>query len=196
MGTTGSCAGIYAIKNIVARKAYFGQSQNIGKRIRNHFAELRRGRHANQHLQRAWNRDGPNAFDAEVVATCDEREDRDALEMAFLCGDASYEGFSADYNIVRAPIGTTGLRHSNETKEKMRRAKEGAVYTKDPAYRATLSAAQIKRNLGRPEYVQKLRVFFDALRAGVARTTAARRAGLCPKRTRFFIKTYGDKFNG
>lgn len=46
--------GIYEIACVVTNKVYIGQSINIPRRRSEHFSELRRGLHANQHLQHSF----------------------------------------------------------------------------------------------------------------------------------------------
>jgi len=55
-------SGVYLIKNNVNKKIYVGSSLNIYKRINKHFAELRRGKHYNNLLQRSYNKYGESSF--------------------------------------------------------------------------------------------------------------------------------------
>lgn len=72
-------SGIYQIKNICNDKVYIGQSSDILKRFYNHKSELKRNKHTNKHLQRAWNTYGQNNFSFDILEECeivslDERE--------------------------------------------------------------------------------------------------------------------------
>lgn len=49
-------AGIYKITNLVNGKMYIGESRNCFSRWQSHKRELKKGRHSNTHLQRAWNK--------------------------------------------------------------------------------------------------------------------------------------------
>jgi hypothetical protein len=54
--------GIYAITRILTGTTYFGQSGNMEGRWTNHRYDLGRNKHRNEHLQRAWNKYGKDAF--------------------------------------------------------------------------------------------------------------------------------------
>lgn len=62
--------GIYCIENIINNKKYIGLSRNIEQRWNEHKSKLRRGKHGNIYLQRAWNRDGEDAFKFYILETC------------------------------------------------------------------------------------------------------------------------------
>lgn len=55
-------SGIYCIIHLASGQLYIGQAQDIAGRWSTHLAELARGRHHCQHLQRAWNKYGADAF--------------------------------------------------------------------------------------------------------------------------------------
>lgn len=60
-------SGIYQIRNLVNGKIYVGSSINLRKRMKDHFRDLRNNRHANQHLQKAYNKYGLDKFIFEVL---------------------------------------------------------------------------------------------------------------------------------
>ena len=60
-------SGIYQIRNLVNGKIYVGSSINLRKRMKDHFRDLRNNRHANQHLQKAYNKYGLDKFVFEVL---------------------------------------------------------------------------------------------------------------------------------
>ena len=63
--------GIYCIENTVNGKKYIGLSRNIEQRWNEHRSKLRRGKHGNIYLQRAWNNYGEDAFRFYVVEVCE-----------------------------------------------------------------------------------------------------------------------------
>lgn len=75
--------GIYKITCIANGKVYIGSSNNISKRIKEHYNNLRKQKHINIYFQRLWNKYGENTFIAEVIITCIE-EYRFKLEQWFL----------------------------------------------------------------------------------------------------------------
>jgi group I intron endonuclease len=64
--------GIYIIKNLLNNKCYYGSSKNIETRWLKHKNELKKGKHINIILQRAWDKYGSDNFSFEVVEECDE----------------------------------------------------------------------------------------------------------------------------
>jgi len=64
--------GIYIIKNNINNKIYIGQSIDIHKRWANHKNELKRNKHVNIHLQRAWNKYGEENFNFNILEKCNE----------------------------------------------------------------------------------------------------------------------------
>lgn len=63
--------GIYCIENITNGKKYIGLSRNIEQRWNEHISKLRRGKHGNIYLQRAWNNCGEDAFRFYIIELCD-----------------------------------------------------------------------------------------------------------------------------
>ena len=59
--------GIYSITNTLTGTAYFGQSRDIGDRWYKHKQLLRRGKHVNERLQRAWNKYGETLFEFKIL---------------------------------------------------------------------------------------------------------------------------------
>lgn len=75
---------IYKIINAVNNKFYVGSAVNFDKRKARHIWRLRRGDHANKHLQAAWNKYGESAFVFAVVQEIAETEDLLAAENVWL----------------------------------------------------------------------------------------------------------------
>ena len=59
--------GIYKIINVINNKFYVGSAEDFARRKRVHWWMLRKGNHANKHLQAAWNRYGEAAFTFVLV---------------------------------------------------------------------------------------------------------------------------------
>jgi group I intron endonuclease len=140
--------GIYKIVNTINGKAYVGQSQNIKKRIAEHFRLLRANKHSNPRLQNAFNKYGEEAFEAFTEVICEDVNDLDAIEEAFLSGEASFPE-SIIYNIAdfaKAPM--RGRNHTEESRLKIK-----ASLKKNPQnfqcfeYRKKLSDAHFRNFL-------------------------------------------------
>lgn len=115
-----SASGIYAIRNTINSKVYVGQASNIDTRKRGHFGLLKRGIHHCRHLQRAYNRDGLQAFDHEVLELCDveiltEREQ-------FWMDNYRPTGL---YNIAPAAGSNRGIKISEQGRENMSKGAMG-----------------------------------------------------------------------
>lgn len=154
--------GIYKIVNIATGQCYVGQSQYVKKRLCEHFRLLRNNKHTNQHLQNAYNKYGAANFHGALEIECSNLEELDALEEAFLRGDAWFEEKTV-YNIAdfaKAPM--RGKFHSEETREKIRLGRRATTFNyQSPKYRATLSAAQMARFHSDPKFIAKLKYVLD-----------------------------------
>lgn len=64
--------GIYKITNSVNGKFYIGSSTHVMMRLSSHRTSLRAKKHQNIHLQRAFNKDGMDAFSFELLEECNE----------------------------------------------------------------------------------------------------------------------------
>lgn len=75
--------GIYKIYCKVNKKSYIGSSNNIRKRMKEHFNNLNKNKHYNKNLQRAFNKYGSENFLFEILEICDE-ENRFIREQYYI----------------------------------------------------------------------------------------------------------------
>jgi len=131
-----SCA-VYQIRNVLTGHVYIGSSNDTDRRwLLEHRGELRRGQHANIHLQRAWNRDGEDSFIFEILEECSElnlisreqyyldtvRKTRQVYNMSLFV-DTPLRGRSG-------PLGTFyGRHHTEEHKRRMSEKLRGRKFT-------------------------------------------------------------------
>lgn len=128
--------GIYRI-SIGPRTFYWGQAQNLWKRGRQHLGALKKGNHANPHLQASFDKHGEGAYKYEVSLLCTV-EDLDMQEQ--FCLD-TYHGTPGCANVAMvAAASQRGLRRSEETRAKISATKMGFKHS--DAARAKISAAQ------------------------------------------------------
>lgn len=64
-------SGVYQIYNTVNGKRYIGSSIHIEQRFKEHLRNLRANKHANAHLQNAWNKYGEHSFVFEEIELCE-----------------------------------------------------------------------------------------------------------------------------
>jgi group I intron endonuclease len=109
--------GIYKIVNNKTDKFYIGSSIDIEKRWKTHINDLNKNKHHCIPLQRAWNKYGINSFSFEIIERCYKSNiiNRENFYLKKL---------KPEYNIAKhalAPM--TGRKHSNKTKNKMKKCK-------------------------------------------------------------------------
>lgn len=111
-------SGIYFILNKISLKLYIGSAVYLVKRRSEHFTRLFKNIHHNEHLQRAYNKYGPDAFDFIVVelVELDKLIERETYYIAK--HRATEEEFG--YNKCEVGSGMTGRKHSANTINKMR----------------------------------------------------------------------------
>ena len=97
--------GVYCIKNNVDGKKYVGSSEDIYNRWAAHKRALNGNYHYNEHLQRAYNKHGANAFSFSILERCDKsiKFEREQYYIDNLC--VCNENFG--YNL--APIAGSGI---------------------------------------------------------------------------------------
>ena len=131
-------SGVYEIANTVTGHRYIGSSRNVQARQKAHFNYLRRGEHTNQHLQRAYDKYGVDAFSFRVLAACDVdsliQQEQDLIDA-----------LRPEYNIRKIAHCNAGLTASQETRRKMSVAQTGRKHT-DEAKRKVSEAQR-----GKPE---------------------------------------------
>lgn len=77
-------SGVYAIVNTVTWISYIGSSNNISRRIHEHFSELTSGRHRNQYFLRAWRKYGVAAFELRLLAIATGEARLRSVEQGYL----------------------------------------------------------------------------------------------------------------
>lgn len=114
--------GIYKIINVLDSKIYVGYATNFRKRKAAHLSDLRKNKHKNIHLQRAFNRDGEVNFKIELIEEC--LKDELIQKEDFWCKKLNTHNDKFGYNLLGT--GEKGLiGHSKETCEKISKSKLG-----------------------------------------------------------------------
>lgn len=121
-------SGIYTITNLLDNKIYVGYATNFRKRKGDHISNLRKNKHKNIHLQRAFNRDGENNFKVELL----EEYPINILPSMenYWCNLLNAHNPNFGYNIL--PTSDFGLiTHSKESREKISKALKGRKLSKE-----------------------------------------------------------------
>ena len=133
--------GIYKIINVINNKFYVGSAEDFTRRKRVHWWMLRRGNHANKHLQAAWLKYGEQAFMFVIVEELTIDTDVLVAENIWL---KEHVGKEYCYNIATdATAPTTGwvgeknpmwgktFSHTDEAKAKIAAAAAARVQTEE-----------------------------------------------------------------
>lgn len=137
--------GIYKIINIITNDFYIGSaSLSIKTRWKCHICELKKNKHRNIHLQRAWNKYGEESFIFEIIEYCEpekcikrEQHYMDTLNPQYnICKEASSrKGTKQPREAVEKlrllnkgrPAWNKGIPFSKEVRKKMSRARKGKI---------------------------------------------------------------------
>lgn len=143
--------GIYAILS-PSGKAYIGSSSRLIFRKRRHFSDLKHSRHDNSALQRAWDK-YEGRLNYVILEYCDVEmlivREQYWMDVFSTCSNGTYNqrtiagksGPLDESTKKKLSEAMTGFRHSEETKQKMRKPKpEG--------FGAKLSAAKTGVKIG------------------------------------------------
>lgn len=146
-------SAIYTITNVVNGKVYVGCAKDFHERELSHKNKLRYNKHANRHLQSAWNKYGSWNFKFEIYELCDPSKliDREELVISHLNTTDPSRG----YNICKKGTSHLGVKRTDECKKKIGDANRGKI--RSPEFCAALSARQIgiRRGPRSPEVVEK-----------------------------------------
>jgi group I intron endonuclease len=143
--------GVYLITNRVNGKVYVGSTaryKGIPSRISCHKTQLRKGKHGNLILQRAWDKYGEDAFEFSVLTTCPP-EDCIRLEQIFIdqynAADRKY-----GYNICPTAASTLGTKRTAEQVERIAaklRGKKRTPLSEEHKAKISLSLKGMKRSV-------------------------------------------------
>lgn len=117
-------SGIYKITNIVTNDCYMGSALNLRKRKSKHFSDLKLNRHFATYLQNSYNKYGKDNFQFEILAKC-PKEYLIKLEQWFL------DSLKPAFNTRKLAESSLGVKHSEETKQKMSKIHKGKKVSDD-----------------------------------------------------------------
>lgn len=76
--------GVYKISNKLSGRYYIGYSTNINKRFYSHRSKLKQNCHDNIFLQRAYNLDGEDNFNYDIIHVCNTEDEAKEIELQYL----------------------------------------------------------------------------------------------------------------
>lgn len=113
-------SGVYMIENKKNGMRYVGQSDNIKKRWVQHRGDLRRNRHDNDHLQKAFNKYGEESFSFRILEEVPVR----FLDVAEIWWIDYLDTFRNGYNMTAGGESTRGLVPWNKGKPRSERIRK------------------------------------------------------------------------
>ena len=118
-------SGVYIIINKKSGRRYIGSSVNLRARFKAHLKSLGQGKHANRHLQRAWDHYGEDAFQFLMLEVCPP-EDCRVREQWHLDNTEPDDLYNIAKNAYCPLIGVrTGKKNSPEQNAKIGEANRG-----------------------------------------------------------------------
>lgn len=145
-------SGIYFILNKISLKLYIGSAVYFARRKSEHFTRLSKNIHHNEHLQRAYNKHGAEAFEFIIIelAPVDKLIE---LETYYI---AKHKATEEEFGYNKCPFGVSaiGRKHSAETIDKIRNSNKGKIVPEDR--RLKISAALTGKKFS-PERVAELK---------------------------------------
>lgn len=126
--------GIYTVTCTPTGKMYVGSAVNVYRRWHaHHLPALRRGRHVNVYLQRAWTLYGESAFVCTCVELVAEKLLLTQREQFWMNKQRSTDR-AYGFNLVTIAGSTTGYRHTAATLERLRQKGQDYI-VRDPSGR-------------------------------------------------------------
>jgi group I intron endonuclease len=138
-------SGIYEIYNRVTGIRYIGSTLNFKRRWLQHRVKLRRNKHTNLHLQNSWNKHGEQNFEFKIYQFVEPVQ-----EWLDLCEQNAINSIvlSNLYNVRIVSRNNKGLKHSQETKEKLRNLHLGTKHTEETKRKISEALKGRKMTLG------------------------------------------------
>ena len=102
-------SGVYQIVNTLTRERYVGSSIDMRARWSKHQCDLRKNRHGNPNLQRAWDLYG-HVFEFEVLLDVPDPHDLIAAEQHFI------DDLKPEYNRSPSAGSNRGMSHTDEAR--------------------------------------------------------------------------------
>lgn len=126
-----NASGIYVISSPSGGE-YVGSAVNIRRRWHQHRTALRTFRHKNRKLQNAWNKYGESQIQFRVLLVCDK-------STLIFFEQRAIDTFLPKYNICQVAGSALGVKHSIETRQKLRLVHTGIKQSKETVAKRSLA---------------------------------------------------------
>lgn len=189
-----SYGGIYQILNLVNGHRYIGQTLDFEGRKKAHFRALRKGKHHNLYLQRAFKKYGEEAFEFIVLKRLRGYKVREARDMLLTAWEQFYfDAFHPEYNVNSVAGRSPGSSLRGRTYEEIHGPER---------------AAELKRGLGKtwkgktweelygPEHAVELKQQLSEIRKGKTYEEihgSERATKMRQERSKTYIERFGPK---
>jgi group I intron endonuclease len=132
-------SGIYCIRNVFDGKRYIGWASDITKRWKSHEKDLIKNNHCNIPLQHAWNKYGKENFKFEIMLMFFGNEYLlKILEKIFIFIFKSHISKGRGYNLTFGGDGSSGFKHSEETKKLLSQQHTGMKYSDETKHKQSI----------------------------------------------------------
>jgi group I intron endonuclease len=119
-------SGIYCIENVENGMKYIGFARDIHDRWVSHKTSLKGGYHCNKYMQSTYNKYGESIFEYYIIQVLEDSEELlKNMEVYWISYYNSYILDGGGYNLTRGGDGTWGMKHTEETKNKLSEMNSG-----------------------------------------------------------------------
>lgn len=161
-------SGVYKITCTANGRFYIGSAVNFKRRWIYHRRDAVAGKHSSRHLQRAWDKHGPEAFKFEVLIVCSK-------ECLIMYEQQAMNALKPEFNMAPTAGSCLGVKHTATARED--NASRCRKRWSDPAERAAQSV-RTKKAMGDPQIKNKIFAAWREKQSVI--TSAERRARYTP----------------
>jgi len=177
--------GIYGIRHDASGRVYIGSSKNVSSRLRHHFGRLQLKNHRSRHLQRAWNKYGPEAFTVILLETVVAGETLVEREQFWL---DYFHAYTKGFNSRPKAESPVGAKWTEAQKKKLRGYRRG-VWT--PSSHRKVSDTLKLRHAEKPEWRKRIQEWRRLPENEAKRLDASKRALKRPEIYRARVQQLG-----
>ncbi len=192
-------SGVYLIACRANGKVYIGSAKNIRKRMNVHLCHLRHREHSSHHLQRTWDKYGPDAFECRVLDEC-PLDIRIQWEQQYMDLYQSYD-HTYGFNINPCAKDQTGRKWTDEQRARQSERQRGVLASEECKARLREGWTR-NREIWRAARNRSFGVAYDLLDPNGERVTGqgltelAERKGLSLDSLRSLVNGHIDSLQG